>query len=57
MPADLFPAYDPEAARRHFAEMDDFTFDHSIRPANRPPTQTGDGDHHRTHTCPRPNPR
>ena len=27
MPADLFPAYDPEAARPHFAEMDDFTFD------------------------------
>jgi Metallo-beta-lactamase superfamily len=27
MPADLFPAYDPETARPHFAEMDDFGFD------------------------------
>jgi glyoxylase-like metal-dependent hydrolase (beta-lactamase superfamily II) len=27
MPADLFPAYNPEIARPHFAEMDDFTFD------------------------------
>ncbi|SRR6266404_8524928 len=27
LPADLFPAYDPETARPHFAEMDDFGFD------------------------------
>jgi glyoxylase-like metal-dependent hydrolase (beta-lactamase superfamily II) len=27
MPADLFPAYDPETARPHFAEMDDFGLD------------------------------
>jgi hypothetical protein len=26
-PADLFPAYDPETARAHFAEMDNFGFD------------------------------
>jgi hypothetical protein len=27
MPADLFPPFDPQTARSHFAEMDDFAFD------------------------------